>query len=628
MNRYRTYGQLDDTPEILGDATFAGLDMLTDPAALAEGILAVSENMRFDANGATVRAGMSRQFPAGTQPLKIYGAAVFKPTAAEDKFALVTNSFLVIFNLTDQSFEYYGYPTGETVESTDSVDLLQAGVGAGTLPQLFILRGQNKTVLKYDANANSITVATGFAQGDFGLFYQDRIAVGQGQDVPVSDFLNFTSFNILNQFQVLKGGDDYLRAFVPYQKDYVLIGTRQRWFIAFFDPVISATIGYEGGLQDNSFMRQLTAEAGPVGPKAALEAMGLIWFITDNAIYAFAPQLDNQLTVLGKPISAPIQPIMDRMCVPYASRACVERYGYRLYFALPISDEPLPVASITVIPKTTYGLILPFTLPAVLSTDSVAEITTAAEHNLAVGDRVQFGGAVSPGLNGEFGVLSVTDNFNFSVRLNITGTASSGTRMTIQKLATRNNRIAVYNLNNRQWESVDVLPAGFYADWLRPVEHAATRRLMLVDADAGPFIYEGSTQDEIGDESGGIRLPFTLPVTLSAINFASSPVVGRLRSRSYRWGAQPRKITRAQARATLDDDSNVTLNLLARMPNYQLWSASRAFTRSQFKVADAPLQKLCGARALEAQIEITSSGGQPTIRSLVVETVAAGRVEQ
>ena len=32
MNRYRNYGALDDQPELIGDAGFSKLDMLTDPA--------------------------------------------------------------------------------------------------------------------------------------------------------------------------------------------------------------------------------------------------------------------------------------------------------------------------------------------------------------------------------------------------------------------------------------------------------------------------------------------------------------------------------------------------------------------------------------------------------------------
>jgi hypothetical protein len=638
MNRYRTYGQLDDNPTLVGDIAFTKLDMLSDPATLPEGALALCENMRFDANGTTVRGGMARQFPAGSVINTIYGCAVFKPTADEDYIALATDHYLVLFNLATQAFTYALYPSGEVITQDDKVDLVQAGVGSGTLPTLFILRGTAKSVLQYDANTGAVTVASGFAHGDFALFYQDRIAVAQGQQVSVSDFLAFSSFNLLNQFQILKGGSDYLQSFLAFQGDYVLIGTRQGWYIAYFDPNIGSG-GYSGGLVDSSFLRQLTAEAGPVGPKARLEAMGKIWFISGNAIYVFQPNLNNELIVLGRPISADIQPIMDRMCVRYAQQAAIERYGYRLYFALPISDVPVAVTNVTVTLKLTVGLILPFTLPNTLSTSALVAITTAADHGLSVGDRVQLTGAVSGGLNSEFSVLSVEDNLNFTVRLNITTDASAGTRMTAQKLATRNNCIAVFNLNNEAWESIDWLPAGLRADWLLAVEHAATRRLMVIDADNGPLLYEEADADEIGDIAGGIRLPFNLPVQLSAINFVTQPVAGHYRTRSYRWGGKqfmsvnrndgnPNKVRSCEVRATVAPTDAINLNLLVRSPNNTVWNGSRSFTGSQFATADVPLRKQCGMRGLEAQVEISTTSGRPTFRSVLVEVVSVGRVEE
>ena len=651
MNRYAKYGQLDDAPKVTGDAGFTRLDILTDPAMLPAGTLSICENMRFDNNGTTVRAGMSRQFPAGDGITQIYGAAVFKPAADEDYIAFVTATYLCLFNLTTQAFNYVMFPSGQTIEDTDAVNLVQGGVGMGTLPQIYILRGVNKSVLQYDGNTNSIAVAStlsplthtvnaGFAPGSFALFYQDRMAVVAGQNVMVSDFLDFTNFTLLNQFQILKGGNDYLQCLLAYQGDYVLVGTRQGWYIAYFDPSVG-TGGYLGGVSDTSFLRHLTQEAGPVGPDAALEAMGLIWFIAAAAVYAFQPQLDNQLVVLGKPLSADIQPIMDRMCLAYSQGASIERYGYRLYFAWPISDAPLMVSDITSQLTTVSGLTLPFTLPTLFYTNTIATVTTGTTpHNLATGDRVQLTGSANAGLNGEFPVYGVVDNFNFQVAFTNGSSLEPGAQMYAQRLATRNNCIGVYNLNNKAWESIDWLPTGIYADWLLPVEHASQRRLVVVDQDQGPFLYEDGDADEVGTVLGGIRLPFTLDVVLSAANYASQPITGRLVTRSFRWGAgsdvwtgsltnqSARKVRHAEVRATLDSNSALTLTLNARTPNYRLWSASRAFTAAQFQTADAPLRKLCGERALEAQVEIDTNGGRPTIRSIAIETADVGRDEE
>ena len=627
MQRYRQYGQLDDAPELVGDAGFTRLDMLTDPAMLPEGVLAISENLRFDSNGTTVRGGIARQFPAGTNVGTIYGAGIYKPDTNDDQFALVCANRLVIFNPGTQTLTGYNYPAGQTVAFGDTIDLVQAGVGSGTLPVLYILRGLDKTVLKLDGG--TVSVATGFPSGEFALFYGDRIATNATtQAVKVSDFLDFTTWSQLNQFQIRQGGDDYLTCFLPYQKDYVLIGARKSWSVAFFDPGIGAG-GYAGGLSDSSFLRQLTAEAGPVGPKAALEALGYIWFITDNAIYAFAPQLDNQLTVLGKPVSADIQPIMGRMSAKYARGAAVERWGYRLYFALPINDEAVNITNLVVTATVTLGIDVPFDVPANVASGALATVTTSTPHGLTVGETVLLNGVGTSGLNGEFAVASVISATQYTFACDVTdSTVTLGHQAYSTRVAERNNVIAVYNLNNKGWESIDSLPSGFYADWLKAADYGTQRRLWVVDATAGPALYEENESDQIGDVLGGVNVPFDVPVEMSSANAATAPIPARFRTRCLRWGAYPRKVRGAEVRSTLNTDSAVTMSLLARTPNNRLWTGTRDFVDTQFEQPDANLRKLCGERALEAQIEINVTSGRPTFRSVMVETVNVGKVEE
>jgi hypothetical protein len=388
------------------------------------------------------------------------------------------------------------------------------------------------------------------------------------------------------------------------------------------------TGGYSGGLNDTSFLRQLTKEAGPVGPRAAIEAMGYIWFITDNAIYAFAPQLDNQLTVLGKPLSAAIQPVMDRMSAKYARGACVERWGYRLYFALPISAVPVTITRLTVELKTTMGLVLPFTLPTTLSVGAVATYGTTVNHGLSVGDKIMISGLALRQFNGEFEVLSVPDGNSFTVALEASETPAVGSNVTVTKIATRNNTIAVYNLNCQAWESIDTLPEGFYADWLRTADYGTRRRLWVIDATSGPALYEEGAADEIGTLIGGLTLPFTLPVQLRAARYATAPIPGRFRTRAMRWGAMPRKVRSCEVRAALGPEDVVTLSLLARTPNNRVWQGDRTFQASQFATTDVPLRKMSGERALEAQVEINVTSGRPTFRSVMVETANVGKVPE
>jgi hypothetical protein len=578
MNRYRTYGPMDDVPELAGDAQFIRLDMRSDPSSLPPGVVQRSENFRFDKAGAQVRAGIARQFAPGSNTGTILWVATYRPDSSNDRFALVTSSALVLFNPADQTLQFVYYPSGETVAAGAPVDFLQGGIGSGTTPTAWILRGLGKDALKFDGA--TVTGDAAFKRGNFGLFVQDRMAVNDtAQSVAASDFLDFAVWSALSQFKVEWGGNDYLVAFYPYQKDIVIIAARKQILIAFFDPTTN-TGGYTGGLNANtSFMRVLTREAGVVGRRAIKEAAGLIWFVSDNAVYAFQPQLDLELTVLGKPVSADIQPIMDRLSAKYASNAVIERWGYRLYFALPISDEPVSIVLVDVVTSSSVGIDLPFDLPALLANGGLASFTVETAHNLATGDRVFITGMVDALLNGEFEVASAPDDTHFTVVTSAVEQTTEVAQATVQRIALRNNTIAVLNLNNRDaehpvgmWESIDRLPPGFYADFLMEADFGSTRRLWVIDRDAGPALYEQGEADEISSVLGGVDLPFDLPVELSTANFGTAPIAGRLTGRQNSFGQFAREIRYGRARLTLKTGDAGTLTLTVETPDADVWT--------------------------------------------------------
>lgn len=625
MNQYRQYGQFDDQALALGDRRFLRLDMRSDPATLPEGVVARSENFRFETNGAQVRGGIARQLVAGDTIEAIYCAGVYRPDNDTDRIACVNGSRLTLFNPVDQSTARYDYPAGETVTAEDAVEIIQGGVSAGTTPDLYILRGQNKSVLKFDGSA--VSVAADFEPGDFGIFYQDRMAVNSDTwTVAVSDFLDFTTWNTLQHFQVLKGSDDQLVLLLPYQKDYVLIGTRKRWFIAHFDPKVSATPGegYSGGLEDTSFIRELTREAGPVGKRAAHETNGLIWFITDRGIYTFQPRLDLELTVLGKPMSTGIQPVVDRISADFADRSCITHHGYRVYCAMPISGVPVRITGLTVSDEQ-GALELPFDLPAVLGGGYIVEAETEEDHHLATGDLIQIKGSLDDGLNGRRRlVTSVTNSRAFTIDISDTNGLGVGDRCYVQKIAERPNMIAVYNLALEGWESVDVLPSGLFADFLVIADNAGERRLWIVDEELGPCLYEEGITDEISDEVGGLALPFDLPAELSEANFGSTPIAGALDSRVYQWGEIPKQVKAVATRLKLSSaDDAGTVTCLVRTPNRPEYSASKTFDGLDQR--DKPVRVRSGRRGIEAQIQIRTTGGRPAVRSLQVEVANSGR---
>ena len=434
MNRYRAFGPHDDTLEVFGDAHFERLDMLSDPATLPAGVYQRGENVRTDANGLTVRGGLTRQFPAATDIGTIRFCAIYKPVSGVDQLALVTSGSLYLFAPATQTLTRFAYPAGETISAGTTVDVIQAGIGASsTLPVLYILRGLLDDVLQFDGTA--VTVASAVPPAEFGLFYQNRLAVNDSaQSLKVSNFLDFTTFTLLDQFQIEHGGADYLVGLMAYQGDFVLIGARKKWFLAFFDPALGSANPYSGPIPNSSFLRLQTMEAGPLGKEAMLESAGLVWFVSDAGIFAFQPTLNNELVTLGRPLSAEIQPVFRRLSAEYAGGASIKRYGYRLYFALPISDEPVAITSITIAEQASVTR-LPLRLPSLLGAGGLATVVTAEPHGLSAGGLVHLGGIVAGGINGDWTVLSLLDDHTFTIAVPAATTVVLGTRAMSQKLS-------------------------------------------------------------------------------------------------------------------------------------------------------------------------------------------------
>lgn len=626
MNRDRQYGRLDDEPLAVGDALFQRLDMRSDPVALPPGTVRRSENFRFGNEGARPRKGIASRL-LETLSGAIRHAAVYRPDGDNDRLAFVMNASLVLFDPVDQSLTTYNFPGGETVAATDPVDFIQGGISTGTTRTAYILRGLGKTTLKFDpAGSPEVTVDATFNRGFFGIFVQDRMAIAGGpnsapesQRVDVSDFLDFATWGTLDQFKVLYGGDDYLTGLMPYQKDLVIVASRKRFFLAYFAPQYG-TSGYSGGLSGlNSYLRDLTREAGLLARRALLEAGGLVWGLSDHGIFAFQPRLDLELTVLGDPVSSPIQPIMDRVNANGQAGADGQLFQERLYWALPVNDELVSVVDILV-------------------SGGSAEMETSGAHGCAVGDSIEVRGAATSELNAEVVVVSVPDATHLTFTTAAADGALTGTYCTMQRLSERNNALAVLNLSRPYqdpitgqnypgaWESIDWLPSDVRADWLLVADDGNRRRLWVVDRDRGPFVYEEGEVDEVGGLVGGLRTGASLPAQLSGVTRATSPIRARLTSRTLRWGPAPKHVKAGEARLTVTGSGAGTVTYHVRTPDRRPWQSSRSFMAGDY--ADTNARQRCGMRGLEGEVDIITTAGRPAVRALGFELVNAGRVAE
>ncbi len=68
-----------------------------------------------------------------------------------------------------------------------------------------------------------------------------------------------------------------------------------------------------------------------------------------------------------------------------------------------------------------------------------------------------------------------------------------------------------------------------------------------------------------------------------------------------------------------------TVTLTVKTPGANVWTKAKEFDGTGYP--DLPVRQRCGKRGLEAELEVVTTAGRPVVRSLHVETTAAGRVK-
>lgn len=611
----------DLQPVLDGDDTFLGVDLRTHPAELPPGVLSLAENVRLTNGKPTPRGGVAWQTPAAL-PLggTIRHAAVFRPDDDHDKLALVLPDRLLLWDTTTGLYTRFDFPAGYTIDAGDARDFIQAGVGSGTTREAYILRGFTKHVLKF--NGSTFTAqpqptgtppSGGFPWSEFGMFYQDRIACNHTEQAfSVSDFLDFTTWSQLAQFQILKGGDDRLMGAIPFQGDKVLLAGRKSIHVAYFDPLAS-TGAYSGNLNgETSYLRQITRRFGCVARRTVIEDGGAVYFLSDHGFVRLTATLDLELIGSQVALTTRLQPLMDRLSSNYAGGACAVADRERVYLALPINPEAVMVETAQVSGGGTL-------------------VTTAAAHGLAVGDLVELSGFPQVGrlLNGIQTVVTAPSETTFTVApVPSTSAAVPGANRTwAQQVVTRNNTILVLNKVNAGeangmpvWESVDTLPDGVFADFLIVADAGSQRRVWLVDATLGPALIEEGLGDEDGTWAGGVPVPTTLPVTLTTPNYNQETIGGRFRTRRFAMGnvAQAKPIRNARVRMEIGVGDAATVTLRAYGPDEVRTDTAET---AQDVAEDDVVTVGYGGRGTGAEVEVEFVAGQPAVNSVSVETL-------
>ena len=308
-----------------------------------------------------MRKGVKRLTPGALFGKTVYGSYVWTGTDGIDYIVLACEDVLFRYDSKGNFIvpsTGVPYPAGETISSTDVVDIVQAN------GQLFIFRGTNKSPIIWNGSVNISTVNITVAPSGAGAYHKlpnstsaiyngNRMIVAQcanwnkttgtstsnvNDEISVSHYLDFTEFELLDVFKINDGSNDRLVGIAPWVLNEFVAFMRNSIYYCSVGAGAEAT-GHSIDVAD-CYVKVLAKDIGCIARKSIVQASGGIIFLSDNGVFIMQPSNATtpegmRVGVLGEPISAPIDDIIQTINVEYAHNAVASYFENRYYLAVP-----------------------------------------------------------------------------------------------------------------------------------------------------------------------------------------------------------------------------------------------------------------------------------------------------
>ena len=159
------------------------------------------------------------------------------------------------------------------------------------------------------------------------LYSGNRVWVPENDNVHVSDYLNFTRYEpVRSSLRVNQGSEDKLVALHKFD---------QNTLIAFKESSIYAINNIYKNLADMS-LTEMTRSYGCIAAKSVTTVGKDIWFLDRSGVRSLAITESGKVQGVDRPVSDAIQPLIDRVNWPSASKAVATYHNNRYFLAVPI----------------------------------------------------------------------------------------------------------------------------------------------------------------------------------------------------------------------------------------------------------------------------------------------------
>lgn len=350
MDRYQDSRQSGNTSLGEGvDAGFLGVNMRLDPSLLrtghqyydlnkelmGPGVMALAINARFSKGVAETRKGVAQ--PTDFNPATlgtIYGSGTFSDPNGRDNLLVAEAS--KVWCLSDGSTpKEIAIDAGYEVST--SVTLLQ------TFDSVLLLREEGE-ILEWDGTATgTFGPVNQTPSGDYtetipssevACLMSNRVLIKAARDVVAASLiLDYTRYDsALSAFQINSGEDDAIVALAPYRRTNLVV---------FKDQSIHVLQNVTGNLADVR-AEVINADLGCAARRSVATVGGDLFFLSANGVYRLGEVVENSMSTQERPVSEPVQPIIDSINWEYAHKSCAIVQGDYYKLAIPTGSATEP----------------------------------------------------------------------------------------------------------------------------------------------------------------------------------------------------------------------------------------------------------------------------------------------
>jgi hypothetical protein len=620
------------------DNSYTGFASRLDPANLPPGILQAAQNVRLQRGIAQPRKGCQRLTDAALNNLTMVGSGVWIDSLGRDNIVLVFSDRMYLYRPVQIGYPEailgpYVYPTGRFVSANIIIEPIQA------LDKIVIFRGQYDDTV-YAATISNASISNG-ATGTITVTTSVPHGYTTGDEVTVRQSL----YNV----ESTTDGNYVITVVTPTTFTFQWTNTTGSTFQAHTNHGPgTATRGKPPLIWDSTTTQFVVADQAYVAPSSGT-ALTYITKSLPPAEFGFyyqnrivAKYTNHQLVVsdvLSFQTDIQFNAFLINQggndiivgCLPWIENQFLVFMRNSIYIAFldPRFDITQPDKSQITVVTSELGCLARKTIVNAgqyvlfLSTKGIYLLTPQLDLKV-IGNTMPLSETISDffaGLDYSIvgnSVAAYYDN-RFFVALPIEDDANP---------TARNNRIAIYNTLNKNWESIDVYPVGLNADNLVVASYEYQKRLYILTNFAGALQFGGvflTEEIENGDfytnASSGVALPFFLPADLNSGGLVNQ-INAFVKTREFTMSSlSEKRFSRGEFQFNNVQQDSVTISASMHDPDSTETILAYQFSGN----SDGTLRPRIAMRGSGADFTIQFSSGRPALKGVTIHGIGANR---